>query len=717
MKGFRMQTNSSFQRLGLCLATGLLGCSLAPAVQITTSDTEEPQPHQPEIIVSYGDASAQDGSSLPLLLDQHGLDESGTGGIERFYWQKDDGNDWRIFLDAFALANPDKVGVDLEMQKEETVYFNLNFRQWTDYEFGSGVFYPPNQTFAILSAEALEKEIRKLDLSLRFTPRDSLWVELSYGLFSRDGQSLSTRFGDDYHFSIGGTPSRRIIPALLDSEETVHTVGAKLVREDGFNRTGLRFQYQRRSVDRTHSVERAVAQPSANRFVTQKEESKDDLFALSGFNRTELSDTVTGSIGFAVTRLDGDLTGSRIFGSAPEAAYDLDFATLQLEDRGFLDLENTRRLKQWIFNGNLVYTPSESTRWMTGVRIEHLSTEAFSSYLDTYNRVDWSVREQQREEATMAANSEKSALDISAFLEGRYTGIEHTLFYSRLEVSGQSGDLEESWSRAELVPDLRTPVDLLSRATDFNRSVAFWEVGMNYYPLARLRISLEGYLKVRENSYDWDGVVLPQEDFTLYPAYLKKQRFQTRDVNGRIHYRLTDSLKSVTRVDYQEITIDSENDSNPNIEGAFRRRLVFNQSLVWTPSPKIFFSGTFNYVEDLTDTVAADMEGVFSGIVVNLPNDYWQVDLNLYYVFSKLIDIQFGYQYMEMANYLDTSPTTVPYGSELSQHHGSVLFIFHLSERTKARIGYDYYEYDEPFAGGNRAFQAQLVTGSLQVIF
>jgi hypothetical protein len=696
----------------------LTAASSLAAVELYTSDTEEPEPRQPVISLAGGYADVKDGLNEALALEQDGLQDGVTGGIERLYWENGSDGDWKFYVDSFALLDPDRYGVNLEMHNGYNVFFDLNFLQWHEYDFGSGIWYPITDTFAVLSANALEQEINKLDISLRFSPRDSLWIELAYGFFNRDGQSLSTRFGDNFQYRVpGGMNSRGIIPALMEGEETVHTFDAKLTREDGIDRAGLRFHYQRRSVDRQHVVERATAEPSANRTTTQKEESTDDLFSMSGFNRTEIGDNLTGSIGFVFTRLDGDLTGSRIFGSAPEATYDIDFAALQFEDRGFLDLENTRKLNQWVFNGNLVYTPSETMRWMGGVRIEHLSTEAFSSYIDTYSTVDWTAGEFQREEARMLARSEKSALDVSAFLEARYSGIEHMLLYSRVEASTQGGDLDEDWSRQETNPDVRSPVDLIDRATDFDRQVAFWEVGMNYYPLAKMRISLQAYLKYRENGYDWGGVTLPVEDYTLYPGHIANQVLTTRDVNGRLHYRIFDSLKSVTRIDFQETTIDSEDSLQFSLESSTRERVMFNQSLTWTPSPRVFVTGTFNLVDDLTESKAAELEGVFSGIIVNVPNDYWQANLNVYTVVSKLIDIQLGYQFMEMSNYLNTAPKTVPYGKDLTQHHGSVQMIFHLNEWTRSRLGYDYYEYDEPSADGNRNYKAHLVSGSLQVIF
>ncbi len=686
-------------------------------VEVHTSETEEPELKRQDIVVSYGKPDLDKGSSEAALQEDFGLRDSGSGGIERFYWENRVDGDWRIYLDSYWLANPDEAGVSLEIQDGYTVFFNLDYSQWKEYDFGSGIWYPPTNTFAILSADALEEEINRIDVSLEVHPADNTRLELAYSLFNREGEKLSTRYGDDNQFQVGGIPSRGIIPALVSGDETVHSFDARLIHQDYVDLTGFRFHYQRREVERTHVVERAAQQPAANRFTTQDESSKDDLFSASGFARREFSDTLVGSMGFVFTRLDGDITGNRIFGAAPEAAYDIDFAALQLRDRGFLDLESSRKLKQWIFNLNGVYTPSENVRWMAGVRIEHLNTEAFGSYLDTHRTVDWAAQEIQNEEASMLTSSDKSALDISAFLEGRYTGLKHILLYSRLEAGNQDGDLDEGWSREELFPDVRDPLDLLDRDTDFDRHFGFWEAGANYYPSTGLRLSLSGYLKYRENDYSLDQVRLPEDDFTLYPGYIRNQSILTRDINARIHWRIFDSLKSVTRADYQETDIDTESGEFNSIESSARERFVLSQSLTWSPVSRFFASASVNYVDDLTETGASDLEDTFGGIVVNVPNDYWHADLTLYYVASKLIDIQLGYTHMEFTNFMDTSPATIPYGTDLRQRHGSAELIFNFSQQARARLGYFIYDREEPSAGGFRDYTAHLVNGSFQLIF
>jgi hypothetical protein len=258
---------------------------------------------------------------------------------------------------------------------------------------------------------------------------------------------------------------------------------------------------------------------------------------------------------------------------------------------------------------------------------------------------------------------------------------------------------------------------LLDRATDFDRESAFWEVGANYDPFRSLRLSIEGYIKYRNNEYDYGTVDLPEADFTLYPGYIEYQKFHTEDINARAHWKIFKSLKSVTRVDLQTSTIESKDYLHEEMETSTRERMVFNQSLTWTPHPRFFITGTYNLVDDLTETPAADLEGTFSGIIVNIPNDYWQADVSLYYVVSSLIDVQIGYNYMEVDNYIDNSPKTVPYGSEIEQHHGSANVFFHFTPNLGARIGYHYYEQTDLASAGNRDYSVHVVNGSVQMVF
>ncbi len=314
----------------------------------------------------------------------------------------------------------------------------------------------------------------------------------------------------------------------------------------------------------------------------------------------------------------------------------------------------------------------------------------------------------------MASASDKSLNDMSAFVELRYNGIAKAQLYTRVEAAEQEGDLSETWSSTEVFPNPDASRNLLDRATDFDRSSLFWEAGINYYPASSLRISVEGYIKSRENEYDFSKVLLADDDWTAYPGLIEEQQFYTEDINARVHWKPLPWLKSVSRIDVQNTTIDNKPRTSVEIEAAERERMVFNQSIVVTPHPRFFLNASYQLVEDLTETGATGIGQRHEGIIVNIPNDYWQFNANVFYVVAKSVDLQLGYSYLEMENYLDTSPTTVPYGSDIQQHHGSADVVLHINEATIARIGYHYYEQTSIPMEQNRDYTVNLVKASLQ---
>lgn len=684
---------------------------------LTTTEDEEPVSLAGELRISAGEVSLEAGSSAAQLREDFGLRAGGRGGIESFRWVGPGSGDWQVAVDARIVQNPDTIAFVLELMRPEEETLEISVRHWTDFDNGAGLLNVAIGEQALLSPQELEKELSEVIVRYQKHLSELLVTDLGYRLFTRRGSTLSTRYGDDFQFRIGGRPSRGVVPALLESDETVQSAEGRLQWQDGVRRTGLRAQVQRREADRLSLVERGVADAVANRCTRQQERTVDDLFSLSAYSRREWGETVVGSMGFAFTRLDGSVSGSRIFGANPEAAYDPEFAALQFEDRGYFDLESRRQLRQWLFNMNLVTHPGETVRWMAGVRLEKLSTEVFGSYLDTYSTVDWAAAEFQREEADMLSRAERGLLDVSGFIEFRYTGWAKTALHSRLEAGRQEGDLDEIWTREELSPDVRDPLNLLDRATDFDRATAFWEVGMQFHPYRAFQISLQGYLKHRDNGYSLLGTTVPKEDYTRYPGHLIRQVYQTRDLNGRLIWRVHPTLKLMTRLDYQESTLENTDRGLKAIESAERRRVMVHQTATWTPWRRVFVTAAYSRIEDLTETVAAHLEGVFSGIVADLPNDYWQVDASAYLVLTKRIDLQLGYTYLEMENYVDLMPKTVSYGADLSLETASAGLVLHLAERLRTRLEYRYFEREEPRNGGSHAYTAHLFSATVQVTF
>lgn len=700
--------------IGWSVATSGLLAGNGYGVDLYTSDTETPEPRSNELTISTSKPDFDDSLNPSAITDSIGIKDEYAFGVERLYWENDPDSDWRLFLDSQFLFRPDDYKVRFQAVKPDERILTIDFRYWEEYDYGAGIYYPARDSFYVLDPDLLRETIKRFKISYQAMPSYENRWKITYSLFERTGDSLSTRFGDDYQYRVRGIKSRGMVPSMISGDERVQKLDFEFKRQEEVDRKGFRVHYQMRESDRQRTSERGAVDASAHRYSRSEEKNEDDLFGVSGYTRKQLTDSMYGSIGVAYTRMDGDITGARVFGADPEAQYDIDFISMQLDDHGFLDLDATRKLRQVVANANVVYDPEGNYRWMAGVRFEHMSSEVFSSYIDTWRTFDFADLARQSQEAAMTAASEKTADDISGFLELRYKGFSKAQLYTRVEAGKQDGDMGESWTRTEIVPNPDTRMSLLERANGFDRNRTFWEAGVNYYPITSVQVSVEGYIKQKENSYDYSKLVMNPADWTAYPGFLEEQETYTEDLNARVNWKVFSWLKSVSRIDLQNSTIENKGRSLAEIEAAERERMVFNQSIVLTPHPRLFVNATYQLVDDLTETPATGLQYPFDGIIVNIPNDYWQMNVNVFYVLTKMIDLQLGYYYLEMDNYLDTSPNTVPYGNDIEQHQGSVDLIFHLGDATVARLGYNYYEQTYTPAQENRDYTVHLMKASLQ---
>ena len=260
----------------LGLSAGLLAAGSASAVSLYTSDVdpEELEPKKPEIVLSYGYPDLGDDSNAAQVAETLGIKDKDMGGLEHFFWQNDPYADWHWVISGKFLANPEDAALHIQLTKPEKVSLKVDYYRWLEYDYGAGIWYPPRDSFFVLSSDALEEKINKLKVSLQLTPSDLVKLKLNYSFLKREGASLSTRFGDDYQYLVTGIKSRGVVPTLNEGKETIQRGDISVVRQDGVSRTGIRMHAQRRESERERTSERAASQPSRNRYSVQEETTK-----------------------------------------------------------------------------------------------------------------------------------------------------------------------------------------------------------------------------------------------------------------------------------------------------------------------------------------------------------------------------------------------------------------------------------------------------------
>lgn len=701
----------------LSIGCGLLCVGLQGGPVITSVEDAEPVERPSSIVIAYGATDIDEGSSEAALRSAEGLDADGIAGIESFYYGGDPNADWVVYAQGGWLFRPGQFDIHLELFKPEKLELNIWVQRWEAYEQALGSYDPATEYLGALQSAAFVREVQRLRLNFRYQFTDEWYAEADYSILRKEGPQLSLRFGDTEPYRIGGPRSRNIVPSLQDGTETQQTARLDIGKSGMEGESVLRLRAGRSESKRTVQAERAQLDVAARRYTTTRETAKDDLFAVSAYHRKIWSEDTQASVGVGYTRLDGGLTGSRIFSAGPEGVYDPDFAAWQLYDRGYLDLENTRKLKQWVANANLALRQTQSLRILAGLSLKHLSTEAFSSYLDTYETIDWAARARQNERAEMHSSSEKSAHEIAVFTELRHRGVESLQSFMRLEAGYEDGDLDESVERTELSPDVREPEQALLRASSFSRRYSFVEAGVNWNPTAQVRIALKGYIKQKVNDLDADGLVEQTGIAYAYPGYIGAQRYTTRDVNLRIGWRPQAAVNAVTRVDVQRTRIDNTPVGGVEIRAAETQRVLLSQSLSVRPHARVFLMATLNMIEDLTETGASDLEGSFADVIGAVPSDYWQAQVNGYVVVTKQLDLQISYSYLGVENFYDNSANSIATGSSVERHSAGLEGIYRFSEQMVGRLGYQYHEQQSDSAAGQADYGVHLVKAGLQLIF
>ena len=143
---------------------------------------------------------------------------------------------------------------------------------------------------------------------------------------------------------------------------------------------------------------------------------------------------------------------------------------------------------------------------------------------------------------------------------------------------------------------------------------------------------------------------------------MREMDFQTNDMNFRISWKPMKELSLVSRVDYQESTINRKAPDLALVETGDMKTLIFSESFTFVPNDKFMLQGSMNFVKDTFGTPVDELNGVSPQLVPDMNNDYWQVDLTATFNISATRSLMIrGFRY-ESDGYTHNAEVTVPYG-------------------------------------------------------
>ncbi len=647
------------------------------------------------IAVSAGGALLNGDRPAFQQLEQQRKD--GFGGIEEFRLTREGKTD--IFrFDARLLPGNDDYRVAGRYELLEKYYIDAGFEQFRVFYDGSGGYFRPTAASFVMFPE---------DLSLA---RSKFWVE--GGVFlpgqtllkarwerrTRDGTKSSTHWTDTNLVGAAGT--RNIVPSFYDIDEVTDVFTVDLgndTQEDVKWNVGTR--YSKTELDNKRNMRRRPFE-AADRIVTQKDETKNDIFTMHGYYLRKISEQLTVSGGAMRTSLDSHLAGSRIYGQSYDPVFDPAYARRQQRDEGFYDLEGDAEIKQTVLNLNAVYVPKKNWSVRPSLRFENRHQETMSEFVETNIGAGPAFGAIIEE---VEGESKKDWNEIAGAVDVRFTGIKNWTFNGKGEWVNGSGEFEEERT-------LHTGVLTIDREQENTRTSQKYSFTTNWYPKAGMTVAAQYYFKTNQNDYDARRDNTPAGTADRYPAFISDQDFETNDFNIRVSWRPAALLGLVTRYDHQQSKIISQEVGLQKVQSSKLTSHIISQSVTWSPSGRLFLNANVNLTYDTLETPA------FS-FVKNGDNNYINGAVGGGYALAKLDDLYVDYNWFNARNFIDTSASFQPYGVSQKYQGAYVTWVRRQSEHLIYTLKYGYVtNRDDTWAGLNN-FDAHVIYGKVQYRF
>jgi hypothetical protein len=727
---------SAGQRVVVAVCAGIVSITGVRAGETSdgkaTSTTTEEQTEEYKNWVELGIGGLIIHGDEAQFKQEHRMSGDVFGGIQDLHFEQTFDKNGLFSVDGHAIWDNNDYDITVQLSKPNVGYIKAGyteFRSWYDgnagfLPIGGGVFFPPP-----IPEMHIDRGEAWVELGLRMPDWPEITIHYSHEF--RQGQKDSTIWGDTSLTGLPVNPTRKIVPGFRDIDETRDIFAFDALKTFGNTDVNLGMRYEHSDIDDKLQLERGAGQlppvvppPGAQRFITQRDENKLDLFSGHAITETRFSDSLWFTAGYSYTTLGSDIGGSRVLGTHFDADFGEPVPTLRPFDHGFINLAGTSEVNEHLFNANVFWTPLKDLVVLTAFRYTHDDRESDSTFLatDTTSNVPPFSPSNPQGGAhliTPVPVSASASTDDNRFgqrLELRYTGINNWLFYAEGDWEEDFGRRLEHQSEAE-----EAGFELLNLNEDTSFLGQKYIVGANWYPMVRLNLSGQYYHKI--DSYDNDiNSAIHQR--------LVRQDWDTDDVNVRITFRpkvptCMGTLALVTRYDFVRTTIDSQwavfsegEFLNQEQSGVITKHVI-SEALTWNPLARFFLQANFSYVFNQTETPASEINLIpyTSPTVVNFRNDYWTVTSSIGYLIDDKTDFYADYSFYCANDHFKNAGVSVPYGLGATEHTASASIARQLTKQMRLLLRYGYFNYRDETSGGHNNYQAHAIYSGLQYRF
>jgi hypothetical protein len=608
--------------------------------------------------------------------------EGNYAGLDDFEVFRQTGSDSALLLNGHVLPNDYKINLSLE--RTDLGFVRSGWEQYRKYYDDTGGYQPGTPATSPLSLnQDLFLDVGKawvdFGLTLPNWPRMVLGYEYDY----RTGDEAVTAWTSNGGSSVN---ARNVNPASKSINEGTHIIKFDLNAEVQGVTIEDRFRGEFYNL-KTHYTN---STPRGN--VTQDVKEKDTYFqgANSIFLQKQFTDWFYGSGGYFYSHLDADTSFTNIstvrnrsfLGSMPDISLERDSHVANLNSL----------LGPW---KGLTFSGGAQTEWtrQQGFGVGHLNQFAFTR-LTPNNLVIVPT--------TLRANYDESSARENVAL--RYTKIPFTVLFAegRLEQQrvGQSDmDLQSSGNYVE-------KIDFSSESTDFR-------AGFSTSPWRW--VSLTAHYRRNENDTSYPPNA-PAQPAGGYPDFFRSRELLTDEIETKLVLKPSSWLK--TTFSYQYLTTDFRDTANAgsnvithvvfspagNLLTGRTDSQRYTFGAVFTPHPRIYFTGSFTYEPSRTRSANS-----YAATVGQYRGDTYSADASSTYVLSETTDFSLGWYFSE-ANYGQANRTAAPPVDMRYQEHSiDAALTRRFSQNVSARLQYAFDYYRDPGSRNANDFRAHTV--------
>ncbi len=596
------------------------------------------------------------------------------GGIEALHYETALKQNWFMEMDAHGILDENDYGMEFLFEKpgfNQTRIGFETFRTWSD----AHTIYLPDWTFSDPFDPSLALDRSKFTIESTFTPEEGLSYTFRYTLRTREGQKASTSWGGIDN--IAG--ERKIVPSFQDIDEVHHTIELEVDRRMAKTDWGAALRWDR--IDYENAFRYVDDPDTAPSYAAQEEDMESDTLSARAMVEHRVSEKLTLNASGMVSRLEGDVSTTRIRNADSFYPTLADFPLYHGAEASF-DLD------QYVMTFSALYQPVEHWVITPSLRFEKTGQNA-DAVVD----------------GTKPTESHDDYDSITAELGARYTALTNWNLYADALASHTEGNLDEMGGSSTITRD-----------TDYDRDMAKFTLGANWNAHRKATVAFQVYHKIAKNNYDNDPTV--DNSLGNYPAFLENHDQTVDDFNIRLNWRVLPTLTSITRFDYQYATIDTRSIADPTIESGKHERFVYSESLTYQATQRLNLFGSVSYAQDTFSTPASDFYGSQeTAYVAEGRMDYITGQLSGVYAYNDTTDITLTTTAVLSDNYYDNSAISVPYSTDFAEYSFTASVAKWLSQNKRVTLGYGYYDYNDDYTGGVTDYSAHVITAKYEYRF